>query len=105
MEVARSNPAGEIFFFHFEFFAFRAQEAKAPVTYCDQALSVVCPSFRLLTFSTSFPEPLDGFLCKFVGVKYSLSLTSVVIYQPNPPLMDPGRVQNSHKGPHRQITS
>ena len=43
---------------------FRAQEAKAPVTYCDHGLSgvrssVVCPSsVRQITFSTS-PEPLD----------------------------------------------
>ena len=41
---------------------FRAQEPKAPVTYCDHALSVVRPSsVRLFTFSTSSPEPLDGF--------------------------------------------
>ena len=55
---------------------FRAQEPKAPVTYCDHALSgvrrpssVVCrpssvvrlSSVRLFTFSTSSPEPLDGF--------------------------------------------
>ena len=46
---------------------FRAQEPKAPVTYCDHALSGVRPSVRrpssvrLFTFSTSSPEPLDGF--------------------------------------------
>ena len=43
----------------------RAQEPKAPVTYCDHALSgvrrpsVVRPSsVRLFTFSTSSPEPV-----------------------------------------------
>ena len=48
---------------------FRAQEPKAPVTYCDHALSGVRPSsgvcrlssVRQFTFSTSSPEPLDGF--------------------------------------------
>ena len=52
---------------------FRAQEPKAPVTYCDHALSGVRPSsvrrpsvrrpssVKLFTFSTSSPEPLDGF--------------------------------------------
>ena len=55
---------------------FRAQEPKAPVTYCDHALSGVrrpssvvrrpssvvrLSSVRLFTFSTSSPEPLDGF--------------------------------------------
>ena len=48
---------------------FRAQEPKAPVTYCDHALSGVrrpsvvrCPSsVRLFTFLTSSPEPLDRF--------------------------------------------
>ena len=42
---------------------FRAQEPKAPVTYCDHALSVVRrpSSVRLFTFSTSSPELLDGF--------------------------------------------
>ena len=46
---------------------FRAQEPKAPVTYCDHALSGVRPSsvrpssVRLFAFSTSSPEPVDGF--------------------------------------------
>ena len=41
---------------------FRAQELKAPMTYCDHALSVVHrPSVRQLTFSTSSLKPLDGF--------------------------------------------
>ena len=41
---------------------FRAQEPKAPVTYCDHALSGCrLSSVRLFTFSTSSPEPLDGF--------------------------------------------
>ena len=69
---------------------FRAQEPKAPVTYCDHALSVVCPSsvhpsVRLFTFSTSSPEPLDGFWWNLVWMKYSRSLTSVVVFRPDPP--------------------
>ena len=68
----------------------RAQEPKAPVTYCDHALSGVCPSVvrpssvRLFTFSTSSPEPLDGFWWKLVWMKYSRSLTSVVVFRPDP---------------------
>ena len=47
---------------------FRAQEPKAPVTYCDHVLSGVRllssvrrPSVRQFTLSTSSPESLDGF--------------------------------------------
>ena len=71
---------------------FRAQEPKAPVTYCDHALSgvrrpaSVCrpSSVRLFTFSTSSPEPLDGFWWNLVWMKYSRSLTSVVVFRPDP---------------------
>ena len=69
---------------------FRAQEPKAPVTYCDHALSGVRPSVvrpssvRLFTFSTSSPEPLDGFWWNLVWMKYSRSLTSVVVFRPDP---------------------
>ena len=56
-------------FFVMSLWVFRAQEPKAPVTYCDHALSGVCrpssvvrlSSIRQFTFSTSSPEPLDGF--------------------------------------------
>ena len=50
---------------------FSSPEPKARVSYCHSALSVVRPSVRpsvrlsgvrkLFTFSTSSPEPLDGF--------------------------------------------
>ena len=69
---------------------FRAQEPKAPVTYCDHALSGVRPSVRrpssvrLFTFSTSSPEPIDGFWWNLVWMKYSRSLTSVVVFRPDP---------------------
>ena len=64
----------------------RAQEPKAPVTYCDHALSGVrrLSSVRLFTFSTSSPEPLDGFWWNLVWMKYSRSLTSVVVFRPDP---------------------
>ena len=63
---------------------FRAQEPKAPVTYCDHALSAVRPSVKQFTFSTSSPELLDGFWWNFVWMKYSRSLTSVVVFRPDP---------------------
>ena len=67
----------------------RAQEPKAPVTYCDLLtrcpVSVVCPSVRQFTFSTSSPEPLDRFWWNLVWRKYSRSLTSVVVFRPDPP--------------------
>ena len=40
---------------------------------------------KLFTFSTSSPEPLDGFWWNLVGMKYSWSLTSVVVFRPDPP--------------------
>ena len=76
----------------FIFDIFRAQEPKAPVTYCDHALSGVRrpsvvrrpSSIRLFTFSTSSPEPLDGFWWNLVWMKYLRSLTSVVVFRPDP---------------------
>ena len=43
---------------------------------------VVCKFF---TFSTSSQEPLDGFWWNLVGMKYSSSLTSVVVFRPDLP--------------------
>ena len=44
----------------------------------------VCPSItrprNIFTFSTSSPELLDGFWWNLVGMKYSWSLTSVVVF-------------------------
>ena len=88
---------------------FRAQEPKAPVTYCDHPLSgvrrpSVCrpSSVRQFTFSTSSPEPLEWFWWNLVWWKYSMSLTSVVVFgqicpgaDPGP---DPGRGQNRSRG-------
>ena len=79
-------------FVQFHRTVFRAQEPKAPVTYCDHALSGVRPSivcrpssFRQFTFSTSSPEPLDWFWWNLIWMKYSKYLTSVVVFQPDPP--------------------
>ena len=49
--------------------------------------SSVRPSVRhkMFTFSTSSPEPCDGFWWNLVGMKYSWSLTSVVVFRPDPP--------------------
>ena len=49
------------------------------------ALSGVRPSsVRLFTFSTSSPEPLDGFWWNLVWMKYLRSLKSVVVFRPDP---------------------
>ena len=81
---------------------FSSPEPKAQVSYCQSAPSVVRPSVRpsvrrrrrrpssssvrkLFTFSTSSPKPLDGFWWNLVGMKYSWSLTSVVVFRPDPP--------------------
>ena len=66
---------------------FSSPEPKAQVSYCHSAPSVVRPSgvSKLFTFSTSSPELLDGFWWNSVGLKYSWSLTSVVVFRPDPP--------------------
>ena len=69
--------------------------------------SVRRPSVRkLFTFSTSSPEPLDGFWWNLVGMKYSWSLTSVVVFSARSPQ---GRIQGGakigHGGPLLQETS
>ena len=63
------------------------------------------PSFRpsssvrkLFIFSSSSPEPLDGFGWNLVGLKYSWSLTSVVVFRPDP-LRDGSR-DGSRAGPN-----
>ena len=53
---------------------------------------------KLFKFSTSSPEPLDRFWWNLVGMKYSWSLTSVVVFRPDPPGADPGRGQNRSLG-------
>ena len=47
-------------------------------------LSVRPSSVRQFTFSTSSPEPLDRFWWNLVWMKYSRSLTSVVVFRPDP---------------------
>ena len=84
-------------------YIFRAQEPKAPMTYCDHALSGVRPSvvrpssIKLFTFSTSSPEPLDGFWWNLVWMKYSRSLTSVVVFSAR---SVQGRIQGGAKIGH-----
>ena len=58
---------------------FRAQEPKAPVTYCDHALSGVrLSSVRSIYIFNFFSRTL-------VWIKHSRSLTSVVVFRPYPP--------------------
>ena len=69
---------------------FSSPEPKARVSYCHSAPSVVRPSpsssvRKLFTFSTSSPKPTDGFRWNLVGMKYSWSLTSVVVLRPDAP--------------------
>ena len=52
---------------------------------------------KLFTFSTSSPEPLDGFWWNLVGMKYSWSLTSVVVFSARSPQ---GRIQGGAKIGH-----
>ena len=59
---------------------FSSPEPKARVSYCHSAPSSVVVVRKLFTFSTSSPEPLDGFWWNLVGMKYSWSLTSVVVF-------------------------
>ena len=68
-------------------------------------LSSIRPSVRpsvvvrkLFTFSTFSPEALDGFWLNLVGMTYSWSLTSVVVFRPDLPRADPGWGQNRSKG-------
>ena len=60
---------------------FSSPEPKARVSYCHSAPSV---RRKLFTFSTSSPEPLDLFWWNLVGMKYSWSLTSVVVFRADP---------------------
>ena len=106
------------FFFGLFVWFFSSPEPKARVSYCHSAPSVVRPSVRpssssssssvrkLFTFSTSSPKPLDGFWWNLVGMKYSWSLTSVVVFRPDPPLGGSRAGQNrSQGGPLLQETS
>ena len=54
---------------------FNVQDA---TTTQHEALSVVRPSLRLIAFSTS-SEPLDGCYWNLEGMKYSWSITSVIL--------------------------
>ena len=66
---------------------FSSPEPKARVSYCHSASSVrpLVVVRKLFTFSTSSPKPLDGFWWNLVGMTYSWSLTSVVVFRPDPP--------------------
>ena len=72
---------------------FSLPQPTARVSYGHSVSSVVR---KLFTFSTSSPEPLDGFWWHLVGMKYSRSLTSVVVIRPDPPLQ--GRGKNRSRG-------
>ena len=61
-------------------------EPKAQVSYCHSAPSVVRPSVhKLLHFQLLLQNSLDGFWWNLVGMKYSWSLTSVVVFRPDLP--------------------
>ena len=93
---------------------FRAQEPKAPVTYCDHALSVVCrpsvrPSVRPLNY-LHFQLLLQNRLMDFDESWYGWStqgpLQVLLFFGQIRPGVDPGRGQNrSFGGPLLQRTS
>ena len=58
-----------------------------------------------ITQSAFTTEPLNGYLRNLVGMKYSWSLTNVVVFRSDPPGADPGRGQNRSRGPLLQETS
>ena len=68
------------------FLGHRSRRLQWPIVITRCPASVVRPSsVRQFTFSTSSPEPLDGFWWNLVWMKYSRSLTNVVVYRPDPP--------------------
>ena len=97
---------GTIFYEIIPFLGHRSQRLQWPIviTRCPASVvrrpSVVCrpssvvrlssvvrrpSSVRQYTFSTSSPEPLDRFWWNLVWMKYSRSLTSVVVFRLDPP--------------------
>ena len=63
----------------------RSQRLQWPIVITRCPSSVCHPSsVRLFTFSTSSPEPLDGFWWNLVWMKYSRSFTSVIVFRPDP---------------------
>ena len=87
-------------------FLFRAQEPKAPVTYCDHALSVVCrpsvrPSVRPLDY-LHFQLLLHNRLMDFDETWYRWStqgpLQVLLFFGQIRPEADPGRGQIGHGG-------
>ena len=83
------------FWFAYNFLAHLSRRLEWAIVIAHRPSSVrpssARPSVRkLFTFSTSSPEPLDGFWWNLVGMKYSWSLTSVVVFRPDPPGADPG---------------
>ena len=73
------------------FLGHRSQRLQWPIVIMRCPSSVVRPSVRQFTFSTSSPESLDGFWWKLVCMKYSRSLTSVVVFRQIHPGADPGK--------------
>ena len=68
------------------FLGHRSRRLQWPIVITRCPSSVVCRlSVRQFTFSTSSPEPLDGFWWNLVWVKYLMSLRSVVVFRPDPP--------------------
>ena len=66
------------------FLGHRSHRLQWPIVITRCPASVRPSSVKLFTFSTSSPEPLDGFWWNLVWMKYSRSLTSVVVFRPDP---------------------
>ena len=80
------------------FLRHRSQRLQWPIVITRCPASVRQSSVRQFTFSISSPEALDGFWWNLVWMKYSRSLTSVVVFRPDPPRADPGRGKNRSRG-------
>ena len=76
----------DIIIYIYLFLGHRSQRLQWPIVITRCPASVVCrlSSVRQFTFSTSSPEPLNGFWLNLVCMKYSWSFTSVVVFRPDP---------------------
>ena len=89
-------------FFDLVFLAHRSRRLEWAIVIAHRPSSVHPSSSssvrKLFTFSTSSPKPLDGIWWNLVGMKYSWSLTSVVVFRPDLPRGGSRASQNRSRG-------
>ena len=90
-------------------YVLRAQERKAPVTYCDHMLSVVCLSLRRLLDNLHFQLLLENRLMNFDETWYGWStqgpLQVLLFLGQIRPGADPGQCNKRSRGSPSQRTS